>query len=157
MYGGIRRDATGAMRAPPRSMITLTDRRFRSGLALLTATAVGSALAAWGLGALVMEAVTLPDRQAVAVVAALSGIAAVAFGAAFVPLGFSIKRIADGLLARPIPAIVYPPILVMPSFMTLRHHRILMRMSIRARIGSVPPVPQPLGIFVSPILHNVRA
>ena len=47
-------------------------------------------------------------------------LAMVLFGFSFLPLGVSMRLIGDGLIARPIPVIVYPPILI-----TIPYRRIL--------------------------------
>lgn len=77
------------------------DARFREGLLWLMATAAGSVIVAWALAFLVLEAVTLPDLEATAFVSFLSGLALVAFGAAFVPFGVSLRLIGAGITNAP--------------------------------------------------------
>ena len=63
------------------------DPRFRNGLLGIAATLSGSVVVAWGLAALMLEAVTFPDMAGVALVSALSGVA-------FVPLGASLRLLS---------------------------------------------------------------
>ena len=70
------------------------DPRFRNGLLGIAATLSGSVVVAWGLAALMLEAVTFPDMVGVALVSALSGVAFVAFAFAFGPLGASLRLLS---------------------------------------------------------------
>jgi hypothetical protein len=79
-------------------MNIIPDTRFRDGSLLLAATSFGSVLLAWFLAAMLMEAVTLPDNEGIAVVSLLSGLALLSFGAVLLPLGLSLKLVGGGLL-----------------------------------------------------------
>ena len=79
-------------------MNVIPDHRFRDGSLLFLATVAGSVLLAWCLAWLVMEAVTLPDNQGIAVVSLLSGLGLLGFGAVLLQLGLSVQLLAGGLL-----------------------------------------------------------
>ena len=80
------------------SLATL-DPKVRSGLLWLAATSGALTLLVWAFVQLMMEAVALPELQAVLSVSLICGLALPAFVALMYPLGVAVKLLVEGEIA----------------------------------------------------------